>query len=349
MPRSGNYNINYRLELSIFRTIKQKVVLCIALLILFCIPLVAGNYLVYLFNFVFIAVIAVLGLNVVTGYAGLISLGQGALLAVGAYSAAILGGHGLPFWLGIPLAGVATGFVGLLVGLPSLRIEGLYLAIATLAFHMITLYVISHGGGITGGVEGLNLAHPALGGFVFDTPQRFYYLAGFLAVFFIFLTVNLVRSRVGRALIAVRDRDVVASTLGINNDHYKLMAFGISAFYAGVAGSLYGYLVNVVTPDHFGIDVSIQYLAMLISGGIGTVEGAILGAVFLTFLPEAMRSVVNSLSAIAPTLGGSFQLLREGLYGLVIILFLIFEPRGLSGFWQRIRNSWETYPYKYHG
>lgn len=349
MPRSGNYNVNYRLELSIFRTIKQKIVLCAALVVLFAIPLVAGNYLIYLINFCFIAVIAVLGLNVVTGYAGQISLGQGALVAVGAYSTAIFANYGLPFWLVIPLAGGAATLIGLLVGLPSLRLEGLYLAITTLAFHMITLYAISHGGSFTGGHDGMKLAPPALGGFALDTPRKFYYLAAFLAVLFIFLAVNLVRSRVGRALVAIRDRDVVASALGINLASFKLMAFGISAFYAGVAGSLYGYLVNVVTPDHFGIDVSIQYLAMLISGGIGTIEGAVLGAFFLTLLPEAMRSVVNAFSDVAPTLGGSFLLLREGLYGLVIILFLIFEPRGLSGFWQRIRNSWGTYPYKYHG
>jgi len=345
VPRSGNFNVNYRLELSIFRTIKQKVVLCVALLIIFGIPLVFGHYLIYLFNFVFIAVIAVMGLNILTGYAGLISIGHGALLAVGAYSSAILAGYGLPIWLVIPLAGVATGFIGILVGLPSLRIEGLYLAIATLAFHMITIYAISHGGSFTGGFDGLHLARPTF----LNTPLKFYYLAAFLVVFFIFLTVNLGRSRVGRALVAIRDRDVVASTLGINTVYYKLIAFGISAFYAGVAGSLYGYLVNVVSPDHFGVDVSIQYLAMLISGGIGTIEGAILGSVFLTLLPEVMRSAVNAFSAIAPTLGGSFQLLRGGMYGLIIILFLIFEPRGLSGFWQRIRNSWETYPYKYHG
>ena len=211
MPRSGNFNVNYRLELSIFRTTKQKVVLLAALLALFGIPLLAGNYLLYILNFVFIAVIAVLGLNIVTGYAGLINLGQGALLAVGAYATAILAGYGLPFWIVIPLAGGAATFIGLLVGLPSLRLEGLYLAIATLAFHMVALFAISHGDSITGGFDGIKLARPALGGFVLDSPRKFYYLAAFLAVLFIFLAVNLVRSRFGRALVAVRDRDVVAS------------------------------------------------------------------------------------------------------------------------------------------
>lgn len=347
MARSGNFNVSYRQDIAIFRTLGQKIWLGILGIILLLYPLLLGEYYIYIINFALIAIIAAVGLNLLTGYTGQISLGHAAFLAVGAYATAIFSSMGLPFIVVLLLSGLAALILGLIIGFPSLRLEGLYLAIATMAFYFIVAYGISHWTGLTGGQYGLKVAPLHVMGIPVDSNTRFYYLLLMFVVAAVYFATNLARSRVGRAFVAIRDRDIAAEVIGIDVARYKLISFAVSSAYAGIAGSLYAYFVGILAPEHFGFDVSIQYIAMIIAGGLGSIEGAIIGALFISLLPEGLRFVTGALASSFPELSNNFLLLKEGVYGLIIILFLIIEPTGLYGIWRRIKDSWETFPYRY--
>ncbi|HIM55353.1 MAG TPA: branched-chain amino acid ABC transporter permease, partial [Candidatus Latescibacteria bacterium] len=303
-----------------------------------------GNYLLYLVNLTAIAAIVAMGMNLLLGCAGLISLGHAAFLAVGAYTAAILANRlGLPVWMTVALSGLVTGGIGVIVGLPALRIKGLYLGLATLAFQFITDHVIVHAESLTGGANGMIVPAPALGSFAFDTDLRFYYIAAPLALLLGLAMVNLQRSRFGRALVAIRDSDVAAEAVGVNLARYKTLAFGVSAAYAGVAGSLLAHYLGYIGPDHFTVMKSIEYVVMIIVGGPGSILGSLLGAIFVTWLPEVMRFGEEALRSFFPHL--VFPDLRAIVMGLVLILFIAFEPEGLAGRWRKIREYWTTWPF----
>ena len=303
-----------------------------------------GNYLLYLVNLTAIAAIVAMGMNLLLGCAGLISLGHAAFLAVGAYTAAILANRlGFPVWMTVALSGLVTGGIGVIVGLPALRIKGLYLGLATLAFQFITDHVIVHAETLTGGANGMIVPAPTLGSFAFDTDLRFYYIAAPLALLLGLAMVNLQRSRFGRALVAIRDSDVAAEAVGVNLARYKTLAFGVSAAYAGVAGSLLAHYLGYIGPDHFTVMKSIEYVVMIIVGGPGSILGSLLGAIFVTWLPEVMRFGEEALRSFFPHL--VFPDLRAIAMGLVLILFIAFEPEGLAGRWRKIREYWTTWPF----
>jgi branched-chain amino acid transport system permease protein len=293
-----------------------------------------------------IHVIAAAGLNIMTGYTGLISLGHAAFMGVGCYSAAYLAQRGWPFFTTIPLAGAVAAMLGLLVGIPSLRIKGLYLAVATLAMQFLLVFVFREWESVTGGVRGVNVPNASLGGFELNTDTRMYYLIALCAGVLLLGARNLFRTRIGRAFIAIRDKDISAEVLGIDLFRYKLTAFAIGSFYAGVAGALLGYFYRAMTPEYFTFTLSIFYLAAIIVGGLGTLLGTILGAVFMTLVPELLRALVALIAQWAPRATEVLSPLQEVVFGVLIIGFLVFEPHGLVEIWRRVRRYFHLWPFR---
>jgi branched-chain amino acid transport system permease protein len=315
-------------------------------------PLAFDEYYLSLLNLCLVAVVGALGLNILIGYTGQISIGQGAFMSVGAYTAAnLIVRLGLPFWLTIPAGGLMAALVGILVGIPSLRIKGIYLAIATLAAQLIIEWTINHVQWISGGVQSsIEIGRPSLFGVKLVSEAQIYLFLMFFVVLAIIGTMNLLRSRIGRAFIAIRDQDIAAEIIGINIFKYKLYAFAISSFYAGVAGALESYYLGIANYEQFQLDVSIDYLAMVIIGGLGSVLGSIFGAVFVTLLPIVTRWGLQALGALFVSqnnLDNLIPSLRLVIFGALIILFLIVEPDGLARLWRNIRNYFRVWPFSY--
>jgi branched-chain amino acid transport system permease protein len=231
------------------------------------------------------------------------------------------------------------------VGVPSLRIKGLYLAIATLAAQVVFEWVFTNWNAVTGGIRGINVEPAALLGFRFDSDRRIYFLIHGLAALHAFGAANLFRTRVGRAFVAVRDRDLSAELMGVNLFRTKIAAFMISSYYAGIAGGLWVYFTRVVTPENFPLSLSIQYLAMIIVGGLGSIKGTLLGAVFITLVPEGLKLLTQAVRPFAPDAMSYLYPLRDIVFGAMIVAFLIFEPRGLAEVWSRIRRFFELWPF----
>jgi branched-chain amino acid transport system permease protein len=344
----GQYKTGYRDDIKLFQTRFVKVWLAVLLLVLVLFPFVAGNYLIYIANLCGIAVIGALGLNILSGYTGQISLGHAAFIAIGAYTSTILTLKlGLPFWISLPLAGIVTALSGLIIAIPCLRLRGLYLAIATFAFHFIVEYTIIHWSSMTGGTGGLTVPEPSVFGLALNSDRRIYYLILFLVICAAAFAKNLFRTETGRAFIAVRDNDISAEIIGIDITKYKIRSFMVSSFYAGIAGGLYTIAFSFIGPEHFTFLLTIEYLAMVLVGGVGTISGTVFGALFITILPEGIRLVKDIFGQDYPFLVTRVADLQAGCYGLVIILFLIFEPTGLYGVWVKARNYWKGWPYRY--
>ena len=339
---------NYQQDLRIFPSPAAKTALGILLVILVTLPYYWGTYITYLACVCGVSVISALGLNILTGYTGLISLGHAAFMGIGAYTAAILSARaGFPFIVALPLAGVAAAFTGLIVGVPTLRLRGLYLVVTTLAFQFIVEHVIYHWEGLTQGDKGIKLNDPALFGYTFDSYESYYYVILVVAILTAIFTKNLAMSRTGRAFVATRDRDIAAEIIGIHVSKYKILSFVISSFIAGIAGGLYAYLLGLISPDYFRFDKSILYVAMIIVGGMGTVLGSVLGALFMVLLPEVINAVSGPLASAYPIVATRIGGVALAIYGAIIIFFLIFEPNGLFGIWIRIKRYWKTWPYSY--
>ena len=315
-------------------------------LCLFSMPFWGSDYVLAMACIVGIHVIATLGLNLTTGNAGLISLCHGAFLGVGCYTVAWAARQGLPFYVTLPLAGLVTGLLGIVVGLPSLRVKGVYLAIATLAAHFILTFFFREWESVTGGVPGTKIPRANLFGFEFIGDRRNFYLIFFCAFILAMAARNLARTHIGRALVAVRDRDISAEILGVHLLRTKLTAFALGAFYAGVAGGLLGYFYGAITPDYFVLTLSVYYLAAIIVGGLGTVLGSVLGALFMTFEPEALRLLAHTSSQWFPGVAGLLLPMGQVVFGLLIIVFLIFEPHGLAAIWARMRRVFHLWPFK---
>lgn len=351
MQPSGIFNVSYEQDSAIVRTRLQWGLLIAFLFFLLVFPFFAGTFLLSTVISIAIVTIIVLGLNIVTGYCGQLSLGQAAFTAVGAYASVILMSHwGVSFWIALPFAGVFSGLVGLLFGLPAVRIKGFYLVMSTIAAHFIVIWLITekHLMKLTGGVDGLLMPLPRIGSFVFDTDFRRYFLIMFLVVVLTFFARNLVRTRTGRAFVAIRDNDTAAEAMGINLTRYKLLAFALSAFYAGIAGALWAVFVSRIHPEQFTLMDSIWYLGMLIVGGMGSTLGAILGTSFLKLLREGVTLAAPWVAKTVPTLIGAVPA-TMGLvvFGLVIILFLVFEPRGLAHRWEIFKAYYRLWPFSY--
>jgi branched-chain amino acid transport system permease protein len=350
---TGVFKTSYAADMALYPLpVARWTVAALAIIFLLVVPLVFSPYLITLMNLVLIAVVGAIGLDILVGYTGQISVGHGAFMSVGAYTAAnLIVRLGLPFWLAVPAGGLMAAVFGLIVGIPSLRIKGIYLAIATLASQFIIEWIINHVTWISGGIEAsIQVPPPSVFGVKLVTSYQLYFFLLFFAVLAIVATLNLMRSRIGRAFIAIRDQDIAAEIIGINIFRYKLYAFAISSFYAGVTGVLYTYYYGIANYEQFGIDVSINYLAMIIIGGLGSVLGAIFGAAFITLLPEAVRlflkhygSMMFSQEAVLRNVP-NLQLI---LFGGLIIFFLVVEPEGLNRLWRNIRNYFRVWPFSY--
>ncbi len=312
----------------------------------FTLPFLGSDYVLAMACIVGIHVIATLGLNLTTGNAGLISLSHGAFVGVGCYTIAWLSKYGIPFYVALPLAGFMAAFLGVIVGLPSLRIKGLYLAIATLAADFILTFIFREWGSVTGGVSVVSIPRANLFGFELIGDRRNFYLIFICAFVMAVAARNLARTHIGRACVAVRDRDISAEILGVHLLRTKLMAFGVGAFYAGVAGGLLGYFYGSITPDYFVLTLSIFYLAAVIVGGLGAVLGSVLGAVFMTLVPEILRLVAQASSDWFPGVAGLLLPMGQVVFGLLIIVFLIFEPHGLAAIWARVRRVFHLWPFR---
>ena len=341
----GLFFRTYAGEAQLFPSRFQKIALALFFTALCLAPWAMNKYLVSILCLINISVIGAVSLNLLTGSCGQISLGHGAFFGVGAYTAAYLANLGLPFVLALPGAGLVTALVGMVFGLPSLRLKGIYLAIATLAAQLILEYVFLHWESVTGGSRGLMVDPPQLFGFAFDNERKMFYLLLAVAACALMVVTNVMRTRHGRAFVSIRDFYLSAEIAGVNLFGYKLAAFGLSSFLAGVAGGLWAHYTMFISAEQFNITLSISYLAMIIIGGLGSVVGSVMGAVFMTLLPEVLTASTRSLTGIFPDIGSQLVALREGVFGLVLMLFLIFEPEGLANRWRLIKAYWKLYPF----
>ncbi|MFH0998122.1 MAG: branched-chain amino acid ABC transporter permease [Pseudomonadota bacterium] len=346
--RCGDFKETYLQDEAIFQSLPVKVSLALFFVFLLLFPFMANAYLLYMANMIGFAVIGAVGLKLLTGFNGQVSLGHAAVVGVGAYSSAILiTRYGLSFWVSLPIAGLVSALAGTIIGLPSFRVKGLYLCIATLASQFILEFIFVHWESMTNGITGIHIPPPQIGDFKFATEKDFYWITLFFAVLAVGYARNLIRSRMGRAFVAIRDRDLSAEIIGINLLHYKLSAFAISSFYAGITGALWMSFLKVVTPEHFPFILSIQFLAMVIIGGMGSILGSIFGAVFMTIVPELLNYITGVVNMQAPGYEQFFIPLKEVVFGGLIIIFLIFEPHGLAEIWNRFKNFFRLWPFSY--
>jgi branched-chain amino acid transport system permease protein len=343
---SGIFNENYAQDMATFRTRRDWGILFASLIVLFACPLFFSDRMLTIMTMMGIAVVSVHGLNILTGFCGQISIGHAGFMAVGGYTSAVLCAKlGFPFWVALPCGALAAGIAGFIFGLPSLKIKGFYLIMATIAAHFIIIWTIIQLRSITGGPDGLSVPTPTIGGIVLSSKANYFYLVMVITCLATLLAKNIVRTRAGRAFIAIRDNDLAAEVMGISLWSYKLQAFFIGCVYAGVAGSLLLHYFSFASTDQFPFMDSVWYLGMLIVGGMGSTTGAILGAVALKLLDELVTMAGPVLSAaVAPQAAASLALIS---HGLVIIIFLIFEPRGLHHRWEMIKAYFRLWPFSH--
>ena len=344
--RIGTAKFSYSRDEALFDSRTQYTWLAILAGSLFVFPFVASEYWLYLACLVAINIVSTTGLNILTGYTGLVSLGQAAIMGIGAYAVDYMDNHfGAPIVINLLVAGGVAMLGGIIVGIPSLRVKGLYLAISTIAASMILHFIFSNWSSVTGGTAGETVSPPSVFGISLDTSFRFYWMEVPVTVIMLLGAANLFRTRIGRAFIAIRDRDISAEVLGIPLLQYKLLSFALSSFYAGVAGGLWAYFFRIVTPESFPLSMSIFFLTAIIVGGMGSLLGSILGAIFVTMIPEVLKLMVGVLpiSADATLI---LSPVRTIVFGLLIIAFLILEPLGLQEIWRRIRRFFHLWPFK---
>jgi branched-chain amino acid transport system permease protein len=346
---SGVFQASYGQDMAIFRTRTQWLLLLAFIAFMFTMPLYASHRMLTISTIIGITVISVLGLNILTGYCGQISIGHAGFMAVGGYVSAVLTVKlGWSFWAALPCAGLGAGLVGIIFGLPSLKIKGFYLIMATVAAQFIIIWVILQFYGVTGGADGMSVRKPSIGSFVFESKASYFYLVMVIACIAVYAAKNIVRTRVGRAFIAIRDNDLAAEVMGVNLWIYKLTAFFIGCVFAGVSGALLVHYFAFVSTDTFPFMNSVWYLGMLIVGGMGSTTGAIIGTVSLKLLDEGVTilgpMLASAFPAIAVQAAASLSLITRG---LIIIIFLIFEPRGLVHRWELIKSYYRRWPFSY--
>ena len=347
---SGFYNESYAQEFTIIRTPTQWVFLALGLIFLFTMPLYSSGYILSVVNYIGISVLAVYGLHILMGYCGQMTIGQSSFMAVGAYVAAILMIKlGFPFFLALPCAMLATGVIGLIVGLPSVRVKGFYLVMATLAAQVIIPWMLGHWWtDVTGGLLGLNVPAIQLMGKPLLEQSEMFFVIWPIALLGTYFAVNIMRSKTGRALMAVRDNDLAAEVMGVNLFRYKLLAFFICSLYAGAAGALWAVWTRNLTPENFTLSLSILFMGMLIVGGVGSNAGVFFGVIFMVVFDEIARAVAPGVGELlnmpqgvmAPALAPLF-------FGIIVLMFLIFEPRGLAHRWEIFKAYYRLNPFSY--
>ena len=338
------FKTDYAQDLKLFKHGGQVFWYGLLVALLLAAPFAVGEYGMSQLHFILIYSIVGLGLMLLVGFTGQISLGHAAFLAVGAYTEALLQARGVPFFVSLPAAALFSAALGWILGLPALRLKGIYLAIATFAFNIIIEEVLARWEGLTGGNSGLHLKPIEFFGTDFGGDANFYYLCLGLTVLSILALMNLLRSPTGRAFVAIRDSEISASCMGVNLATYKTMSFALSAAFTGIAGALYAHKVSFISPEQFTLLQSIELITIVILGGVGFIHGAVLGAAFVIVLPQVISLAKDYLPA---NIAGSG--LQAVVFGLVLIMFIIFEPLGLYGRWLKIRTWFELFPFYRQG
>ena len=339
------FKTDYSQDIRLFADRVQAFWYCMLGVALIGLPLVLPEYLVGQMVFILIYCIIGLGLMLLIGFTGQISLGHAAFLAVGAYTEALLQSKGIPFVGSLIGAALLSGVAGLIVGVPALRLKGIYLAIATMAFGFIVEEVVTRWEHVTGGNSGKQLAQIDLFGFAINSDTRFYYLCLALVVIILLGMINLMRSSTGRAFVAIRDSEISAQSMGIHLARYKTISFAISAALTGVAGALYAHKLQFISPEQFNLLVSIEMATLVFIGGLGSFHGAIFGAAFIIALPQVIVFMKDYLpQAVAQQTG-----LQPTIFGLILIAFLLFEPLGIYGRWVKIRTYFSLFPFYRRG
>ncbi len=349
---AGDFRTSYAVDTTIFPTKTSRNAAILGIVAICFAPQLFSEYWLSVLIQIGIYGIAALGLNILVGFTGQISIGHAAFFLLGAFSSAYISNNSpVPVFFSIPLAGVVTAIIGLIFGLPAARLKGLYLVIATLAAQYILLDFFSRADWFSGGsVPAMANPFSIFGYTLRGDRQYFYVVLAYLVASYLLVT-NLMRSRDGRALVAIRDHYLSAEIMGINLTKYRTLSFGLAAFFAGIAGALYAHYQLVVSNEGFGIERSILFLAMVIIGGTGSIMGTLMGTAFVVLLPESMEWISAALkgSAIdrALQLNNNITFLREIAIGLIIIAFLIFEPDGLAHRWRQIKTYWKLYPFSH--
>jgi branched-chain amino acid transport system permease protein len=350
MARIGtNLRTNYLESNEVLRRPYQKALVIFVLLAAAALPAGSSQFFLHLMNLCLLACIGALGLMILTGFCGQISLGHAAFLAIGAYTTVILATtFHLPFVLVVPAAAIAGAVVGFIVGLPSLRFRGVYLAISTLAMHYAIIFLATtyQANFAASATAGITIPDAALGPLKLRGEYAWYYFLLVVVTLITMACINLVRTRPGRAWMAIRDRDIAAEALGVNIARYKLAAFMVSSMLASVTGSLTAYFSNVVTVERYTIDLAVIYVAMIIVGGMGSILGALMGAIFITLLPYGIDNLFEYLPR-AWRFGSTVFGVQTGTVGVCIILFLLFEPKGLAEIWRRSETYFDRWPFRY--
>jgi len=334
------FKTDYDQDIRLFKHGGQKFWYGLLLVALLAAPWLFEEYLLSQVTFILIYGIVGLGLMLLSGFTGLISLGHAAFLAVGAYTEAVLAAKGWPFPLSLAVASLLAAATGIVVGLPALRVKGIYLAIATMAFGFIVEEVLARWESVTGGNTGIIVGQLQMFGWKADSEASFYYVALVLAVLVTLAVLNLLRSPTGRAFVAIRDSEISARSMGIHLARYKTTSFALSAAITGMAGALYAHKLRIITPDQFTILQSIEMLMRIVVGGIGSVHGAFFGAAFVIALPQVIALVKDYL----PPAIGQATGLQPTIFGLVLVGFILFEPYGIYGRWLKIRTFFQLFP-----
>jgi len=334
------FKTRYEQDLQIFRHRVSAGWYAALLVLLLAAPFVIPDYYRSQFVFIFIYGVCGFGLMLLSGFTGQISMGHAAFLAVGAYTETILQAKGIPFVVSAPVAIVLSSITGVIIGLPALRLTGIYLAIATLAFGFIVEEILARWESLTGGNSGLTVPGVKLVMNKLDGEIEFYYLCLACVIGAGFVVFNLLRSPTGRAFIAIRDSEVSAQSMGVNLSAYKTLSFALSAGLTGLAGTLYAHQIKFISPEQFTLAVSIEFLMMIVIGGMGSLHGAIFGSIFVISLPEFIGGIKDYLpQAVAEQTG-----LKSTIFGVIMILFVLFEPLGLYGRWIKIRTYFSMFP-----
>jgi len=342
---------SYRSDEAIFRTKYIKSWFILLVVSVLVVPLFLNNFQLYFLSHLGIAILGAMALNMLVGYTGLISLGHAAFIGVGSYTYAILSMRfHMPFYVSILGSGIVAAGLGVVIGIPALRIKGIYLAIATLAFQFIASYTFLQWEAVTGGSNGITVSSPSLGPWKLSSNLSFYYLMLILLFCGLWMAKNIFRSKYGRAMMAIRDNDISAEVIGVPVFGYKILSFVMSSFYAGITGALFAILMRNVNPTFFGLTRSIEYLAMVIVGGMGSILGSILGASLMIFMPELLNSVVAMLAKFAKNPEEIVIILAPVkllVLGFFIMFFIHVEPTGLAGIWRKIRDYLRIWPLPY--
>jgi len=344
---SGYFKTSYVADLALVETRSRWA--CVILLItgLIVFPFVASAFLLDIATQIFLALIGAVALMLLTGYAGQISLGHAGLIAAGAFTTAVMFKEfNAPIYLTLPASGIMGAILGLIFGLPSLRLKGLYLALSTLALHFIVTYLGAEYESGRGFATGVVIDSPSLGPLLIEDPRLWYFFLLLADILVILFAINLVRSRTGRAWMAIRDRDVAAEALGIKVAASKLSAFVVSSVLACLAGCLFAYFRGFVSVEAFSLLMTIEYIAMIIIGGLGTILGAIFGTIFVVVLPYLIDTIVDIFNVPSRFTTYMFAI-KYASFGLIMIIFLVMEPTGLVGIWRQIRDYFILWPFKY--